>query len=238
MKLSQESYLSELKSKLSKMSELRDHLSLNDFKGVFTISRDTFGKLNLQEITDNVRLKGSTILSEKQALDLIKLCQFSPEDKWRLLYRGSSNGFRARDFHSNCDDIPHTLTIIKALGTNYIFGGFAEASWTSSHGYKSDPKAFLFSLTNKDEQPIRIPVDPSRSDYSLYMHDNFGPVFGTQNANDLLVADNGHLSKSNASDLGGNFKHPKYEFRSVEAQSFLAGSAKFQLSEIEVFTRD
>jgi hypothetical protein len=45
---------------------------------------------------------------------LIKLCEFSPNNKWTLLYRGTRDGFGADVFHSKCDDHPNTLTLLKA----------------------------------------------------------------------------------------------------------------------------
>jgi hypothetical protein len=51
---------------------------------------------------------------DRQSFELIKLCEFSPNDKWSLLYRGTRDGFGAKDFHSNCDGHSNTLTILKA----------------------------------------------------------------------------------------------------------------------------
>ncbi len=44
-------------------------------------------------------------------------------EKWSLLYRGSRDGFRASDFHSQCDKAKGPkLTIIKST-QGFIFGG-------------------------------------------------------------------------------------------------------------------
>jgi hypothetical protein len=40
------------------------------------------------------------------------------------------------------------------------------------------------------------------------------------------------------SSLGGTYKHPKYEYGTNEARTFLAGSFKFQLDEIEVYQKE
>ncbi len=108
----------------------------------------------------------SQILKDNQPFDLIKLCEFSLKDKWSLLYRGTRDGFAAANFHSKCDAHKNTLTIIKAHRTSYIFGGFTSSDWDSSSGCKIDPNAFLFSLTNKDNQPRKIkPIDTNCSIY-------------------------------------------------------------------------
>ncbi len=40
------------------------------------------------------------------------------------------------------------------------------------------------------------------------------------------------------SNLGCSYKHPQYAYETNEAKSFLAGSHKFQLDEIEVYQKE
>jgi hypothetical protein len=40
------------------------------------------------------------------------------------------------------------------------------------------------------------------------------------------------------SNLGSSYKHPKYAQGTNEAQSFLAGSHRFRLDEIEVYQKE
>jgi hypothetical protein len=54
---------------------------------------------------------------EQQYFDLIDLCEFSQNDKWSLLYRGTRDGFGSNDFHSRCDGHSNTLTILKVENT-------------------------------------------------------------------------------------------------------------------------
>ncbi len=58
------------------------------------------------------------------------------------------------EFHSKCDNHLNTLTRFNAKQSEFIFGGFTAVSWESYArvGYKSDPNAFIFSLTNKDNK--------------------------------------------------------------------------------------
>ncbi len=66
----------------------------------------------------------SQILTDiEQSIELINLCEFSTNDKWSLLYRGTRDGFGVKDVHSNCDGHSNTLTIFKAKQKSYIFGG-------------------------------------------------------------------------------------------------------------------
>jgi hypothetical protein len=50
--------------------------------------------------------------------------------QFSLLWRGSRDGFRARNFHSRCDGHANTLTLIKDTEGN-IFGGFTPVEWES-----------------------------------------------------------------------------------------------------------
>ena len=80
-------------------------------------------------------------------------------------------------------------------------------------------------------------IDPTRA---IYACSNYGPIFGGDenfDSDDLQIADNANSNEKSYSNLGGNFKHPEYEFMTTEAQSFLAGSEKFRLNEIEVYIK-
>ena len=49
--------------------------------------------------------------------------------KWRLLFRASRDGFAAESFHSKCDDKGPTVTVVQS--GSFVFGGFADAAWSS-----------------------------------------------------------------------------------------------------------
>ena len=66
------------------------------------------------------------------------------------MYRATRDGFSADEFHSRCDNMGKTLTIIKTENGN-VFGGYAETKWRSTSGYMTDSNSFLFSLINTDE---------------------------------------------------------------------------------------
>jgi hypothetical protein len=82
--------------------------------------------------------------------------------RFTLLWRGSRDGFLAKDFHGRCDGHANTLTLIEDTGGN-IFGGFTPVEWESrednmraskalgrSNCFKADPslKSFIFTLQN------------------------------------------------------------------------------------------
>jgi len=76
----------------------------------------------------------------------------------KLLYQGSRDGYRATNFHQKCENKGATITIIKS-SSGHLFGGYTSQSWDSSGNYKSDPLAFIFTLTNPfDIPPTKFPI--------------------------------------------------------------------------------
>jgi hypothetical protein len=229
MQRQQEKVIAELKLKLDEQSQVKDNLiQMNEFKPNLSFSPDSFGQLRLNEYS--IDPFKSQILKDKQSLDLIKLCEFSLKDKWTLLYRGTLDGFGANAFHSNCYGHKNTLTILKAKGSSYIFGGFTSVNWNSSEYYKSDPNAFLFSLTNRDNQPCKM--RQILTNKSILCHSIYGPTFG--GGHDIFICDSSNTSAGSYSKLGHSYQHPQPS----QGGSFLAGSEFFLLSEIEVYQKD
>jgi len=172
-------------------------------------------------------------------MGLILLCGFSFNDSWNLLYRGSRDGFGAQNFHSKCNGHHSpSLTIVKAKKSKYVFGGYTEAVWDCSNQYKTDPKAFLISLINKDNLPCKMAT--TNPEFSIYCGSQSGPVFGGA---DLFISFTAHKSfidhRASTSVLGTTYKHPFYVFENDEqASRFLAGSYKFRLDDIEVYSKE
>jgi hypothetical protein len=150
------------------------------------------------------------------------------------LYRGTRDGFGAKDFHSKCDGHSNTLKIFKAKQSSFIFGGFTTVSWDSSSEQKSDAIAFIFSLTNKDNKPMNIKIHPNQHQYAIFCHSECGPTFG----DDIHIANNANTTMDSRSNLGFAYKHPQYGHGTNEGKTFLAGSHKFQLDEIEVYEKE
>ncbi len=127
----------------------------------------------------------STILDKqnKQAINL--LCKLPLVKQWKLQYRATRDGFSAQNFHTKCDTAANTLTIIKSTNGN-IFGGFVEKVWNSTGGYNDDQKAFLFSLVNKENKPVKIMCRIGGS--AIYCHSFSGPTF--RGGHDIHVSSN------------------------------------------------
>jgi hypothetical protein len=68
---------------------------------------------------------------------------------------------------------------------------------------------------------------------AIYCHSKYGPSFGL----DISIANNANTTNSCDSRLGYSYTHPQYAHGTNEAKSFLAGSFRFQLDEIEVYQK-
>jgi hypothetical protein len=226
----------EFKSTQDRVDEIKRHCVVsNRFKAVH-FDRDFFGLLSLVPYCERDPFK-SRILSECQSNDLVQLCEFSVDDTWTLLYRGSRDDFGASDFRSKCGDESPTLTIIKAKQSGYIFGGYTEVSWALFEGslsFKSDPKAFLFSLTNGDNRPIKMMKKKAQD--SIYTCNIHGPIFGR--GHDIFIGNRANILKCCMSNLGYTYTHPHYAVGTSKAEEFLAGTSDwFQIEEMEVYQR-
>ena len=71
-------------------------------------------------------------------------------------------GFGSSDFHSKCDGHANTLTIFKAKESKFIFGGLTSVRWDSLSGDELDRNIFIFSITNNDDEPLKMKINPNR----------------------------------------------------------------------------
>jgi len=151
--------------------------------------------------------------------------------KWKLAYRGSKDGFTASIFHTKCDNIGPTITVVQTT-SEYIFGGYTEASWASSGMYHHDSNSFLFSLNNSHGIQVKLPVKLAGN--SIYCRQGYGPTFGA--GHDLYIADKCNTTVSNGSQLGHSYSVPTgFTASTDQAHNFFGGSVNFMVSEIEVY---
>ena len=196
---------------------------------------------------------------------LINLCELPVSQKWELNYRASRDGFDAMDFHKKCDGIANTLTVIKSENGN-IFGGFTEQKWHPGWDLErlesldrcvKDPKAFIFSLVNKEENPFKV-MCSNKGDGAILCQDMFGPCFGIGDGDEHFVDEDefsrfapGHVGTGELiedicvlgpygkclSNIGHAYKHPDYPKDTDRARNILAGSYEFKTVEVEVFAQ-
>jgi len=171
----------------------------------------------------------SLIVSAAQLISFLALTGLEKK-ALSLLWRGSRDGFDAATFHRLCDGKPNTVTVIK--NTNgFIFGGFTSIPWRLTGGYKGDSTAFLFSLTNPSNTPLKLKVKSPEN--AVCQGSSYGPTFG--GGHDLHVSSLSYTNRDSYMNLH------LYEFPNGkggnEGGKFIAGGSDnyFQTTEIEVF---
>jgi hypothetical protein len=99
---------------------------------------------------------------------------------FKILSRGSEDGFSSSRFHRRCDGYADTLTIILDTDGN-IFGGYATLEWESGKDQdKKDKnlKSFLFTLKNPRDIPAsQFPLKPECNDQAICCRASWGPHF-------------------------------------------------------------
>jgi len=145
-----------------------------------------------------------------------------------LLYRASVDGFDSKSFHSKCDGALGTLVLIKSENSN-IFGGFTKANWGLNNGYEYDYEAFLFSLVNSYNTPVKMLV--AQPSYAIISGSSHHIYFGGD----------GSLYLSNDGTTGSSYFNSYYRVPSFlatnEINSFLGGAPSFNIFEIEVYSQ-
>jgi hypothetical protein len=96
--------------------------------------------------------------------------------EFRLLYRGTRDGFHSQNFHAKVDGHSHTITLIETT-KGFVFGAYVACLWDSSGEWKADKsrESFLFTVTNPHNLPARkFPLKPGMDAYTLfcYSHTN------------------------------------------------------------------
>jgi hypothetical protein len=149
--------------------------------------------------------------------------------RFALLWRGSRDGFRVRDFHRRCDGHANTLTVILDTDGN-IFGGFTPVEWDSRSRTKADQnaKSFLFTLKNPHNVPARrFPLYARERNNAIWCGSGCGPHFS-----DIGIQDNCNANAFNYTrDFGKNYNNDT----GLNGSTFFTSSENFQVREIEVF---
>jgi hypothetical protein len=151
--------------------------------------------------------------------------------RFTLLWRGSRDGFGARDFHKRCDLHANTLTLIQDTGGN-IFGGFTPVKWEWSFRpkWKGDQslKSFLFTLKNPHNFPARkFGLKAEAKDEAIICDSSWGPRF-----RDIRVSD---YCNTNRESLTSFFGRSYTNDTRMNRMTFFTGSESFIVKEIEVF---
>jgi hypothetical protein len=123
---------------------------------------------------------------------------------FKLLWRGSRDGFKAWDFHARCDRTPNTLTIIKDKGGN-VFGGFTPVPWESRDRPRyeiADPsyRSFTFAFPQPGAiRPLTFPIRRNQYKLAIFSRSTNGPRFWVP---DILLANDCQQGSNHCAEGG------------------------------------
>ncbi|GBC38719.2 hypothetical protein GLOIN_2v1473716 [Rhizophagus irregularis DAOM 181602=DAOM 197198] len=88
--------------------------------------------------------------------------------EFKLLLRGSRDGFSPDSFHRLCDNKPKTISIVKVKETEEILGGYNPLIWEScNHKFSQTNDSFTFSFTSTNLLKDTILSRVKNSDYAI-----------------------------------------------------------------------
>jgi len=166
----------------------------------------------------------SNIINVTETKQLMKWIKDSNKYKFRLLFRGSRDGFAASTFHKRCNGRGPNISIIKSTN-NHVFGGYSQQSWHSNGNYTRDDNAWLYSLRNTKGDPKVLKIVKNQQN-AIYGNSGYGPTYGGNH--DLYIANNCNSNTSSYTNLGNayNGETDKYQ---------LTGSNSFKVEDYEIW---
>jgi hypothetical protein len=130
----------------------------------------------------------STIITsqhvEKISKWVDKLDELTTPYEFKLLFRGSRDGFYPDKFHEICDLYSRTVTIAKVKDSNEILGGYNPIGWKSINKYGNTKDSFIFSFNNKERNDDYILSRIVDNQYAIDNISFYGPSFGN---GDLII---------------------------------------------------
>lgn len=167
---------------------------------------------------------------------------------WKLLFRGSRDGFTWKAFDDNATGIPGVISVILTENGN-VFGGYSSVGWPKMYRHDYDRKydkqvkytkekeAFLHIMRNKKFEPTLFPVnininsrDKDKEEYHSFAAQKMGKMgdffcnFGLNGTNgdsfQSLWSDGPSGSVSFVSPLGAKFDAGNMNFKIIELECY------------------
>jgi hypothetical protein len=98
--------------------------------------------------------------------------------EFKLIFRGSRDGFSPIKFHEICDNQTHLISIVKVKDSNEILGGYNPISWKSNDSFDKSKDSFIFSFKNDDRIENCILSRIVDEGVAIYNNSFCGPSFG------------------------------------------------------------
>ena len=170
----------------------------------------------------------SMIVKDPSEVDMIRswLSSHPSLIKFKLLVRGTRDGFDAVTFHNRCDNKQNTLVLVKTEHDRRC-GGFTEVEWNPMENYKQQNNSFLFSIDHK----TKFDIMAAKCQWSMCGNSSYLPTFG--GGHDLHLANNCNLNQFSYSKFGHSYAAGKFAGKNM--RETLTGKEHFKVLEYEVF---
>ncbi|RIA97560.1 BTB/POZ domain-containing protein [Glomus cerebriforme] len=178
--------------------------------------------------TKSLEFDSSILIKQKDLYPLLFLNWINNKDniiyktrnflqyKFKLILRGSRDGFDGITFHNRCDNKRATIIIAKIKNSNQLVGGYNPLDW-SGNNFKTTSESFIFlfdDYKNINTGKIGRVIE---SHCAIRCIQKWGPLFGKINncSNDIMMTPNGEWSSYPNSypnlNIPRNFKIDDYE---------------------------
>jgi hypothetical protein len=155
--------------------------------------RRVTGEINLKNIDSKIITYQHAELISKW-IDKLNTMETDNTNKivsyeFKLMLRGSRDGFTPNKFHELCDNQSNTVTIIKVKNSKEILGGYNPTIWEINYNY-STANSFIFSFNNNNNDINNDSIENYILSYvineysAIFNNPNNGPSFGS---NDLIL---------------------------------------------------
>ncbi|RHZ71572.1 hypothetical protein Glove_256g119 [Diversispora epigaea] len=157
--------------------------------------------------------------------------------EFKLLVRGSRDGFDVKTIYDICDKVPNTVFILRVEGTEEILGGFNPLELDNSNNqWKKSKHSFVFSLKTANMKNSILSRIVKNFDYAIY---NYPKDLEFCFGNALCLKGNLKTERKNFCMV--NLAYPKLirscEFISPKLNHFsnISKETLFSVKELEVF---
>ena len=181
-------------------------------------------KLNKEEVISDLSNSDIILLDERE--EIIKMINPEADLKsysFKLIFKASVDGNLPNAFHNQCDHKGPTIIFIK-INNGKRIGGYTSVSWSSNNEFKSDEKAFLFSLDKREKYEL----NSNLMNYAVAHYQKYGPTFGSGYG---LYISNNYKSDENCSQENNCYKNKNIDFVGIDKSK-----AYFSIFDYEVFT--
>ncbi|GES96363.1 carbohydrate-binding module family 13 protein [Rhizophagus clarus] len=122
--------------------------------------------------------------------------EFTPSYEFKLILRGSRDGFAPNKFHEICDGKSRTVSIIKVRDSDEILGGYNPIEWKQDERvYDVTNESFIFSFETADNIEKHILSRVENEQNAIFNVRDCGPLFG-EYGEDLAIWGDDFYNKS------------------------------------------